>query len=776
MALLEHSIAKKSHQQGMSKTERRNHAKQIRANKLSQRVKDGSVFNSRCGAPRVVAIVPLCQGIDNEQVASALNSSVELEAPRVGAGPWTVQVPRFKQSIQYLLPGRDLMNCLDTCSVADYVLFVLSATEEVDELGEQTLRCIESQGVSTVLAGVHDLDAIETVKKRPEVLKSLKSYFNHFFAAQEKVYDLSSRQDCSNVVRSLCSTVPKGVKWRETRSWMVVDRTEWENGQAVLSGVVRGRGLKADRLVQVGEWGDFQIDEISAAATTVKAQRREAQEMSLDGAENAGSVLDRPTEDQDDLAVLAPEETVMEDFPATSLASSERKAVLLDDHHYFDEDQLDVIPRPKRLPRGTSQYQAAWYLGDVSDSGSDLEDVDEDMDGEIAGNEIIDARAEDRMLDSTDVDPMELEAPSEYPQSEMFDDRAPDEEAEELQAYRKRRRDDAQDDLDFPDEIELHPNVLAKDRLARYRGLKNFRTSHWDTEEDRPHEPQEWSRLLEIADYKSAKNRILKESLVGGVAPGTRVHIRLRTSSSQFAECQGLPPPTALFSLHRHEHKRTVMHTTISLPTEHDAPLKSKEELLLQCGPRRLLIRPLFSQLGNTPNNVHKLERYLHPGRTAVASFQAPVIWGSSVPCLYFRCGGTAPAAPAPPAALTLVATGTSLAASPARIIAKRATLAGHPFKIHKNLVTVRYMFFHAVDVAYFRALRLRTRRGRAGFIREALGTHGYFKATFDGKVDAMDAVAMSLYKRVWPRPAEAWRRGDVELGGEDAVDAMVVD
>jgi hypothetical protein len=28
----------------------------------------------------------------------------------------------------------------------------------------------------------------------------------------------------------------------------------------------------------------------------------------------------------------------------------------------------------------------------------------------------------------------------------------------------------------------------------------------------------------------------------------------------------------------------------------------------------------------------------------------------------------------------------------------------------------------------------------------------GYFKATFDGKIDKQDTVGMSLYKRVWPR------------------------
>lgn len=44
-----------------------------------------------------------------------------------------------------------------------------------------------------------------------------------------------------------------------------------------------------------------------------------------------------------------------------------------------------------------------------------------------------------------------------------------------------------------------------------------------------------------------------------------------------------------------------------------------------------------------------------------------------------------------------------------------------------------------------------------------SIGTHGYFKATFDGKISPMDAVGVSLYKRVWPRGASAWSMEKVE-------------
>ena len=43
-----------------------------------------------------------------------------------------------------------------------------------------------------------------------------------------------------------------------------------------------------------------------------------------------------------------------------------------------------------------------------------------------------------------------------------------------------------------------------------------------------------------------------------------------------------------------------------------------------------------------------------------------------------------------------LVASGSLLNADPERIIAKRIILTGHPFKVHKKIATVRFMFFNA--------------------------------------------------------------------------------
>jgi pre-rRNA-processing protein TSR1 len=744
----------------MSKLDRRNQAKQRQLEKAREHQKEASIFAGKDGAPRNVAVIPLCADTDAAAAIQSLNGSVDIEA-EIHDGCFRVPVDRFKQKLQYVPLKRDLTACLDAARVADFIVLVLSAEVQVDPLGELILRSVESQGMSTLFTVVQGLNKIEPAKQRLSVVSSLKSYITHFHPEQDKIYSLDNRQECANLMRSLCSTTPKGIRWRDERSWMLVEDVQWATsglGPTILTGVVRGKGLKADRLVQVGDWGTFQIEKITAAPLATR--KRKGDDAMMD--EAAEETLEEPTEDRDDLDDLAPEEAAMDDdddMDAATTATAPKKGVLLDDHHYFsDDDQVQELQMPKRVPKGTSKYQSAWFLDDedVSDSGSDLEDFEmQDAEGEEE-----EARPEDGM-EGLAGDAMTEAGPSEYPQSVAFIEPNEDEDAMALEAYRKSKRTEAEDDLEFPDEIELHPNVLARERLAKYRGLKSLRSSPWLEDEDRAFEPEEWQRLLRIPDYQASRIRAAREALAGGVAPGTRVHVYIKGVPVAVQKSYDASRPVTLFSLLRHEHKRTAVNVLINLSSDFPTSIKAKEELIVQYGPRRFVINPLFSQGGTTPNDVHKYCRYLHPGQSAVATFMGPVTWGS-VPALFFKRtvpGSEVEAEEAedeerPTLPLTLVATGTTLPPSTSRVIAKRAILTGHPYHIHKKIVTIRYMFFNREDVEWFKALPLWTKRGRSGYIKEPLGTHGYFKATFDGRINPQDSIGVSLYKRVWPRNA----------------------
>lgn len=131
-------------------------------------------------------------------------------------------------------------------------------------------------------------------------------------------------------------------------------------------------------------------------------------------------------------------------------------------------------------------------------------------------------------------------------------------------------------------------------------------------------------------------------------------------------------------------------------------------------------------------------ERFFRPEETVVASFYAPIQFPPS-PVLCFKEN--------PDTSLRLVANGIVLSCNPDRVILKRVVLSGHPLKvcskiwlleekikfthfshnlltlqINRRTATIRYMFHNKEDIEYFKPVKLRTRCGRLGHIKESLG------------------------------------------------------
>src|SRR5690606_30721587 len=117
----------------------------------------------------------------------------------------------------------------------------------------------------------------------------------------------------------------------------------------------------------------------------------------------------------------------------------------------------------------------------------------------------------------------------------------------------------------------------------------------------RAHEPEDWRRLLQIPDYAASKSRSTREALVGGVQPGTRVHVYVKGVPPELEKKYNPNSPVTLFSLLRHEQKKTVVNYLFNLSSDHPTSIKSKEELIVQCGPRRFVVKPVFSHSGSTP-------------------------------------------------------------------------------------------------------------------------------------------------------------------------------
>ncbi|ODV80294.1 DUF663-domain-containing protein [Suhomyces tanzawaensis NRRL Y-17324] len=720
---VEKSAAGGSKSKVLSKIERKNLSKQLKENKILESKMTRKLFEGSQGAEKIVTVIALTNDIDAAQIAQKLLEQ-ELTHPLATPSVTNVKVTKFKSNLKVIIPDHnDMLAILDAAKVADYVVFGISATEEVDKaFGEQVLRALTAQGIASVIGVLPNVvSAYPKRNLQMDIRQSLQSFFNHFFPNEDKLYALEADSENSNCLRTICQKFPKSIKWRDARGYMVADNAYWsgnEDGTVVLEGTVRGIGFNANRLVHVPGFGDFQIEKIE------KLPKGRAN-MDID------TEFYVPDENQETLEELNPEEIEMDD-DMDFYNEDNDLGVRMDGRTYFDDDGVKRSEH-KKLPKGTSEYQGRWFINDVLEDASDLESDEEPMIEEV-----------DMEEDMVPAEPTGTEyAPTEF--TEMHVELTPEEEERQLAEYRQLEKDD----LEFPDEIELNPSESGKERLAAFRGIKSLYNCDWDYDEHDVESPSIWKRLLRISNYKATKNRVTKEAIKEvQVNIGEKARIFIKAPAFMLEKFNCNVQPLTIYELFQYEHKLAVCNFSFQSWEDYEAPVPSKESLVVQYGPRRQVIQPAFNQASNNSNNVHKYESFVHQGNTSIATAIAPVLFNSA-PVIYFK--------PAQEGGIEFVGQGTFLNCDHTRVVAQRAVLTGHAIKIHKRVVTVRYMFFNAEDINWFKAIPLFTKSGRSGFIKESLGTHGYFKAQFDGKLSSQDVIAMSMYKRVWPDVSAAF-------------------
>lgn len=264
----------------MSKLARRNQAKQYRMQKKERRDNDENIFLGADGAAKHVAIVPLSNGIDMDSVIKSLNESVDISTPEPSSGTVPVRVERFRRNLLYLPAKFDILNALDVCKMADWVVFVVDAEQQYGKEEDIFLRALEGQGVTNVTAVVKDAEIKIPFAKRSRHLTDMKIALGHWFPNLDKISSLDSKSDCSNLVRSICTASTKGIRWRDDRSWMLVENINWApqvEGSSVsnvtLTGTIRGKSLNADRLVHVPGWETIKSTASNSRPLKVRNER-----------------------------------------------------------------------------------------------------------------------------------------------------------------------------------------------------------------------------------------------------------------------------------------------------------------------------------------------------------------------------------------------------------------------------------------------------------------------------------------------------------------------
>ncbi|XP_023320999.1 pre-rRNA-processing protein TSR1 homolog [Eurytemora carolleeae] len=672
------------------KQDRKNHLTQAR-NLARQEVTARKRGIGGHGAPPVlVALIPLSDSqVPNVPgLLEKLTSSMQdAEMTKTESGVTHLMVPRFKQRFSFIIPSFDsLYEILDVAKVCDTVMFLLCPHTGLSERGELILSSVLAQGIPAdplmVLGSADEIPPSKLTEVKKLMIKALERKF-----PAEKIYTLETDTDAVNLVRTFGSQKRRSSTLRERRGNMLAETVQYIPGEAPgegsleLTGFVRSQDISVNRLVHIPGLGDFQLEKIEKLQDPCPISKKNEME---------------------DLSVLLPNDDIVDLETEIAPDGMDGEQTWPTDEELAQAEHKGDKKRTKRVPKGTSEYQAAWIEENEEDKDDAEDDENEDDDEEMNEVEDIPAAEESDSEDESEDEKEDMAedtvTESEAGNTEDYDMKHVNfsEEVNELERLREARLEAM-----FPDEVDTPRDTQARVRFQKYRGLKSFRTTVWDPKENLPYD---YGRIFQFENFLRTKKRILSEAVTGAEV-GWYVKIYVKGVGAH------LKPQ-----------------------------IEERDRLIFHCGWRRFASCPIFSQ--HSTGNKHKYERYFRDDVVVMTTF-APITFPPA-PVLVFQelTDGTH----------SLLGSGTLLSADPDRVIVKRTLLSGHPFKVLKRHATVRFMFFNREDIEWFKPIELRTKMGRRGHIKEPLGTHGHMKCIFDGQLNQQDTVLLHLFKRVFPK------------------------
>lgn len=678
----------------------------------------------------------------------------------------------------------------------------------ISERGDRVLAAVKGQGLPTpvtVLAHTQtkeneDDDDHMTMQSCKSLRRSklkrqldLKKYISRFATTEfgtenDKVVeiDLSSttavdnkedvmRVDGENssrctvesaaLVRTLCTMACHPARWvaNSPRSYLLTDTYEYDatSKELHLTGFVRGVApWDVNALVHVPGLGTYGAKSLKKAVPPLTTKH---------------ITTSNNIDDEAMVVVSSPERREnLNMYAAPDALEGEQNLIGFDEHNEIEnEEKEEAFARPA----GWSDYQSAWL--DAVDEG------DGGMDNIIDNGELAEA-----------LNGSKKGSASVATDGGMDLDDANEVSAEERHALMEQRKKQQSDENDFPDEVQVQEDEKARDRFARYRSLKSFRKSHWDSKENLP---DSFAFIYHFSSFKRTQRTVMNDMkdlvreaeafqgsffgksppkpasdvamqddsededddfLEGCIPSGSYITLTLEEVAN--ASLNNISPNSLLtaVSLLPHENKVSVLHMGLSQTagcdsTDEKFPIKSKDVLTFRCGWRTWKARPVFSQ-NNLNCDKHKFERFLPTGGAFfAASVFGPVTY-TPCPILVFRDRDTVIGA----LKRELVAIGSMIGADADRIVVKRIVLTGYPVRVHKRHATVKYMFYDPEDVKWFKPAGLHTKHGLQGNIVQSVGEHGTMKCLFNAPIKQHDTVCLPLYKRIYPKYASL---GDAE-------------
>lgn len=567
------------------------------------------------------------------------------------------------------------------------------------------------------------------------------------------------------LLRTICTTSASPPKWVADmpRSYILSESNSDSLGYSYdptrrelqVTGFIRGRvPWNVNSLVHLPNIGTFGMKRINSCIPPLSVSRK-LKKKSEEKVINSMGSIEVDSEKRESLNMFADADAL----------EGEQNLIGFEEENNFEEasEENGEFNKGFARPAGWNDYQSAWLDAIQDDDNNDVMDF-----GELAFDLNKKKDSSDTVATEIQMDEMDANDVTEKERRVLID----------------QRKKDQEDEVQFPDEVEIKEDDKARERFARYRSLKSFRKSYWDPKENLP---LSYSTIFHFDSFRATQGDVMAdmkdlanavslptaftsksaddnmvdedelsydaELLEGCVPSGSYVTITIENvSQTAYNRVSSASLLTAVCLL-PHEHKMSVIHMALSQTTQcdqhqsDDLPVKSKDVLTFRCGWRTWQSRPIFSQ-NNLNSDKHKFERFLPTGGAFfAASVLGPVTYAPT-PVMVFRQGNKGLGN------TQLVAIGTILNVDADRIVVKRIVLTGFPTRVHKRHATVKYMFFTPEDVKWFKPAEITTKHGLQGNILESVGDHGTMKCLFNAPIKQHDTVCLTLYKRVYPKYA----------------------
>lgn len=366
----------------------------------------------------------------------------------------------------------------------------------MDEWGEKALALSMAQGMPTPIVVAMDIEGVHP-KKRTTEKQNVQKLISKWLP-EEKVMQLDKSSDGLNVLRRIGNQKRNILHHREKRPYMLAENIEYmpnandDSGVLKISGYLRGMPLNVNGLVHISGLGDFQMDRIDGP--------EDPHPLNLGKENKKSDAMDAELTKVSVLHVADPAK--QESLQSENIPDPMDAEQTWPTDEEIKEANIDTKKRVKKVPKGWSDYQAAWIVeSDAENSeGSDNENDENDDDEEFMS-------CEEDNSDQEANEENDFESVAESvvgPTDEKYNDTV--DALEEHEMLKKLAA--AKEDQQFPDEVDTPQDIPARERFVRYRGLESFRTSPWDPKENLP---EEYARIFQFENYERTRRRVFKE-------------------------------------------------------------------------------------------------------------------------------------------------------------------------------------------------------------------------------------------------------------------------